>query len=390
MKSHLGAQAPIAKIPKSVMAIAGMVIVGYMFIVYSVIFGNQGIKCSQLSKNTDEASHIAELNDQIAELQKEVAQQAAADSSVAAVVPAPDTSVSVESALGAHRPGLIVLGMHRSGTSIVGGLLNKMGLNAGGPLIKAASDNAKGFFERIDVVLQNDAIFAMQHVDYSYGMHKYDAKLGLKHVLAGEVKFKEGERGLKFLNSAENYPWMLKDPRLCISLRTWLPLLNFVPAILFTYRHPMDVAHSLNTRYEKFPYGRTLRMWYIYNKRAIRQSHDLCRVTTSHQRIMNQPDAELERIYNDLRSCGVPVPRTLSKVEIADFVDPKLQHGKSALKDASCEKDNKSLQIPSDIWQTKEEKHLVLYREVMRVFCAMEDGSAYKYDFHWDDSIQDG
>jgi hypothetical protein len=30
-----------------------------------------------------------------------------------------------------YRPGLIVLGMHRSGTSIVGGLLNKMGLHTG-------------------------------------------------------------------------------------------------------------------------------------------------------------------------------------------------------------------------------------------------------------------
>jgi hypothetical protein len=38
----------------------------------------------------------------------------------------------------ALRPGVIVLGMHRSGTSILGGLLNKLGLKTGGPLIGPA------------------------------------------------------------------------------------------------------------------------------------------------------------------------------------------------------------------------------------------------------------
>ena len=42
--------------------------------------------------------------------------------------------------------------MHRSGTSVLGGLINKMGLKTGGPLIAPAEDNEKGFFERIDVV----------------------------------------------------------------------------------------------------------------------------------------------------------------------------------------------------------------------------------------------
>jgi hypothetical protein len=44
------------------------------------------------------------------------------------------------------------VGMHRSGTSVLGGLINKMGLKTGGPLIAPAEDNEKGFFERIDVV----------------------------------------------------------------------------------------------------------------------------------------------------------------------------------------------------------------------------------------------
>ena len=45
-----------------------------------------------------------------------------------------------------QRNGFIVLGMHRSGTSLLSGLLVKgLGYNIGGPLIGAAFDNEKRF-----------------------------------------------------------------------------------------------------------------------------------------------------------------------------------------------------------------------------------------------------
>jgi len=48
------------------------------------------------------------------------------------------------------RRGIVVLGMHRSGTSMLSGLLvNGFGYNVGGPLIGSSFDNEKGFFERI-------------------------------------------------------------------------------------------------------------------------------------------------------------------------------------------------------------------------------------------------
>jgi len=65
--------------------------------------------------------------------------------------------------------------MHRSGTSVLGGLINKMGMKTGGPLIAAAEDNEKGFFERIDVVLQNDYLMQKQGVYYSFKTYKFDA-----------------------------------------------------------------------------------------------------------------------------------------------------------------------------------------------------------------------
>ena len=103
---------------------------------------------------------------------------------------------------------------------------------------------------------------------------------------------------------------------------------------------------------------------------------------------MKNPHPEMRRIRDDLIACGVPVPHYLSKEQVEEFVDPKLQHGKSANKDSPCNGDIKNIN-PPETWSTTDVKHIGLYREVMRVYCALEDGSAYDPNFHWDESIED-
>jgi hypothetical protein len=225
-----------------------------------------------------------------------------------------------------------------------------MGLRTGGPLIPAAEDNEKGFFERVDVVIQNDMLLARQGINYALFTNRYNALEGLKVVMANKESgkfFAEGRRGLAFLNNKMNYPWMLKDPRLCITLRTWLPLLNFVPAILFIYRHPFDVSLSMNKRAtEHFRIERSMKLWYTYNKRAIQQSDDLCLVVGSHKKIMKSPHSEFARLYHELNACGVDVPRQLTSKDIESFIDIRLQHGRNGLADVSCGTNFQNLQVP--------------------------------------------
>ena len=98
---------------------------------------------------------------------------------------------------------------------------------------------------------------------------------------------------------------------------------------------------------------------------------------------------EFERIYSELRQCGVAVPRRLSPEDISSFIDSKLQHGKSTQKDTtSCSGDLSTLRPPAS-WPNTEPEHISLYREVMRVYCALEDGAALKGSFVWDQSIKD-
>jgi hypothetical protein len=396
------------KLTKSIITLIIIFVVGYIFIFISVIrqeseidkFGHIKLKLESSNRELEAKSNeIKRLYSKISLLEethnindyKPLIKSSSTSNEVTNPI-SNDIITSTLSNTGYKpiRPGIIILGMHRSGTSVIGGLINKMGLNTGGPLIAAGKDNEKGFFERIDVVLENDELMKKQGVHYSWHTHKYDNLVGLKDAITGMNgnEFKEGKRGLAFLNNKANEPWMLKDPRLCLTLRTWLPLLNFIPAILFTYRHPMDVALSLNTRYEHFQIGKGLRLWYIYNRRAVEQSNDLCRVVASHKNVMSNPKIELDRIYNELIDCGVNVPNKVSDKDLLGFVDPKLQHGKTGVADHSCDQDLKTIALP-DKFRTSEAMHIGLYRESMRVFCAFENGNAFKSSFKWDMTIQE-
>jgi hypothetical protein len=290
-----------------------------------------------------------------------------------------------------ERRGFVVLGMHRSGTSMLSGLLVQgMGYNVGAPLIQPAFDNEKGFFELLPIVLQNDEFLAKQHMGWSYNLINYDYKKALEHKRLGIVKFKEGQRGLPFLNNPNNVPWLQKDPRMCITLKTWLELLNSEPAVVFTYRHPLEVALSLHHR-EGFDLVHGLRLWIVYNMRAIQNSQNLCRVHSSNEKMLANPRAEVERISDALtHKCNVPPPlRKLSQEDVDVFVDPKLQHEKKKKKnlhgileqhgDCVVPKYESSHEQGS-AEQVQEEK---FYRKAMKIFCDLNSGTAYSEDYEW-------
>ena len=133
--------------------------------------------------------------------------------------------------------------------------------------------------------------------------------------------------------------------------------------------------------------GLALRMWYVYNKRALRQSNDLCRVVVSHHNLMKTPRSVMEKVYDQLNECGVDVPHRISDKDINYFIDLKLTHGKLSFDDKICDSDYKNLLPSKNVWDTTEKDKIALYRECMRVYCALENGSAFSLSFTWDESI---
>ena len=293
-----------------------------------------------------------------------------------------------------ERPGFMVLGMHRSGTSMLGGLLVKgLGYNVGPEhlLIQPAFDNEKGFYERVDAVLQNDEFMRLQRIDYANNVISYDYQKALEMMKTGEVTFSQGKRSLSFYNDPNSKPWIQKDPRMCITLRTWLPLLEGTPAIVFSYRHPLEVAKSMEKRdgRDAFPMTRGLRLWIVYNMRAVQNSADLCRVISSNDALMSNAKEEIVRIGEGLTKCGLPPPHAPDQAVIDDFVDPNLhldptkhfnmneildRHGDCIVYGYNSYLDEGSRQKTYEV---------NLYKTAMKIFCDLKSRKAFEVDYKW-------
>ena len=297
------------------------------------------------------------------------------------------------------RGGVVVLGMHRSGTSMLSGLMaTGLGYKTGGPLIGSAFDNQKGFYELVPAVLQNDEFMNHQRIWWNSGVREYNSEQALDDKKAGRISFQEGAKALRVLNNPENRPWLQKDPRMCITLPTWLPLLNTEPAVLFTYRHPLEVAQSLKRRENSFTLEHGLRLWIVYNMRAVQNSHNLCRVTTSNEAILAHPLDEVTRVSHELTTkCRLPPPpQKLTQDDVDKFVDTTLQHNgaqqKAALEKRKVIETRNDGQCPiyeydSDFSQEKNPNNffneLEMYLRAMRIYCDFAVGKPYQEDYEW-------
>ena len=96
-----------------------------------------------------------------------------------------------------------------------------------------------------------------------------------------------------------------------------------------------------------------------------------------------------DSIYNELRDdCGVQVPKQVSIDDIGEFVDMKLQHGRNSLGEDPCKMDIKEVKPPASSWSTDKNADIVLYQDCIKLYCALEDGSAYLPNFVWNMEIR--
>lgn len=147
---------------------------------------------------------------------------------------------------------ILVLGMHDSGASAVTRLLNMMGACVGTEesVVGANSENLDGlrernrevFWERKDVVDLNEEVLG------SLGLAWNRALAFNPSTLKSEDLDWARKRIRTILATLEpSRPWVVKDPRLCLTLPLWLEQLE-VPVAVIVWRNPVEVAESLKLR----------------------------------------------------------------------------------------------------------------------------------------------
>ena len=157
-------------------------------------------------------------------------------------------------------PGVLVLGMHRSGTSAVARLLDGLGLDAGPAegLIGPTDHNPHGHFEVRALVDLNDRLLAeLGGTWVAPPPHEPDRQ----RELAGGA-FGTEAAGILGEHFGER-PWFWKDPRACLLLPFWLEVLDVPPAALVVVRHSDAVSASLEAR-DGLPVAYGRRLWSTY------------------------------------------------------------------------------------------------------------------------------
>lgn len=237
--------------------------------------------------------------------------------------PAPSTGIAQS-----DRIGVLVLGMHRSGTSAVAGVLDLLGVPTPGELLPPAEDNEKGFFENKAVYEFHERLLAAlgsswddtlplsnDFVDTPYGT-------GLAAELAELI-----EREL-----AQKSPiFAVKDPRLSRFIPLWRVALSqagVTPIAVIPLRHPVEVAGSLGKR-NGFPRAKTFLIWLDHMLAIEADTRGMVRSFVGYDELLRDWRTATDRLSRDL-SLQWPKKRDRIEHKIDAFLDSGLRHHKQA------------------------------------------------------------
>jgi hypothetical protein len=218
---------------------------------------------------------------------------------------------------------IIVLGMHRSGTSAITRLIALMGAHAGAPeeLLPADADNPKGFWERRDVLACNRELLRLNGCVW-HRTERWDdehlaptppALLAQMQAIAAEL--------------SAHTPCVVKDPRFCLTLPYWRALWP-QPVVVVVHRAPGEIVQSLAQR-NAMPSEKALALWQHHLHCGLRALHGLPHCHASHAALLSQPFATIEKLYHALVALGAGGLRLPSRHEVESFIDPALYRARS-------------------------------------------------------------
>ena len=214
---------------------------------------------------------------------------------------------------------VIVLGMHRSGTSTVAGILhlNKISMGTYQSFWpRPLPQNPKGFYENFDFRKINDLI--MKNVHYQIKSYNPD-------IPTAKINQKLENKMIKVINKYESdfEFWGWKDPRTCLTISHWINCLDALNLrkkikIIYITRKSSSVARSLKKR-NNLPLNQGLMLWKSYSEIAVSvcEKNDIPVLYMSFEQILNSPANHFGVMFKFL-------DRPFSSSIIDDFVDKKI------------------------------------------------------------------
>lgn len=218
---------------------------------------------------------------------------------------------------------VLVLGMHRSGTSALSGVLSMLGCDLPSNTMEASPANAKGFFESTRIRDFNDELLASAGSSWSDFQEFSTDWLNAPPARGFEARAVEvlaSEFGASPLI-------VLKDPRTCRLLPFWLKVLDragYDVKPIHIQRNPLEVARSVHSKkgFSK-PFGQMLWLRHVLDAEA--GTRGMTRFHTSFEQLMQGWENVIARTESAL---DVTWPRGLdyAEAEIDRFLSSDLRH----------------------------------------------------------------
>ena len=197
-------------------------------------------------------------------------------------------------------PLVLVVGMHRSGTSLLGSLLPACGITMPGTLIKGDHNNPEGYYERSDISdLQEQLLIDLERW--------WPSAHGMLELPKGWLQTDITQQATKSLSSIlqqeykqHSTPWAIKDPRTSLLLPMWRKIcrqLKIPLRILLAVRDPREVMVSLVQRdqvYTGMDAWRAQQLWWRHNAQVIRDCQGLPFNVVSYSNWFDPETADLQ------------------------------------------------------------------------------------------------
>jgi len=190
-------------------------------------------------------------------------------------------------------PTYIVLGMHRSGTSAVAGMLDSLGVrmgpkNARADWVGRHWSNPMGHFENPDIVWLNGRILGYDGTGVHESPH-WEHVPERARALAPEID--------RTLRATEGDLWGWKDPWSVLTIEEFLPMVHD-PRFIFVFRDPGQVAQSLLRRDGTgADESRRIAARFIAKLADIAARHpEVPRLELNFEEVMNDPSATIDRL----------------------------------------------------------------------------------------------
>ena len=216
---------------------------------------------------------------------------------------------------------ILVLGMHRSGTSALTGTLGLLDVYLGHELLKPQDDNIKGFYENQKIVDINEKIFK------DIGTYWHDLFYNQEKLNISNKNLMEELKAILIEEFEFSNVFSIKDPRLAYLFPVYakvLEELNIDIKIVLPYRNPIEVANSLNKR-DNFSLEKGMLLWAYHFLLAEKYSRGYDRVFVEFDELISSTDSVVENISKRL-DLKLITKYKKKKKEISEFLEPSLKH----------------------------------------------------------------